>query len=366
MKKLDWYILKRYLGSFFFILLLFSMLSVVIDASEKIEDFVEEGGPSLYEIVFDYYLNFIPFINGLLIPLYSLIAVVFFTARLAANSEFIAMIGNGVNFYRLLVPYMLGAMIIAGIHYAGNHYIFPLSNQTRTSFENTYIWKHNYVGRSNHFHLACNPHEEFYLQAFNRHDSSGSNLAWIAYDTVTNIRNKVWTASKIRLLQRPNKWRLTGVRKRVLVDSTKFDMTILNSQHFIDTTICLYVDDLVKRDNRKDNMTTSDLITYIEKQKAKGAGGTTVFEVERYRRTADPFSIVILTLIGFSVASRKMRGGMAWHLVIGLAVCGLYIFIGKFTTTFSTNGGLPPILGTWIPNIIFSIIALLMLLKAQK
>lgn len=366
MKKIDWYILKYYLGSFFFILLLFSMLSVVVDASEKIEDFVAVDGPTLYEICIDYYLNFIPFINGLLFPLYSLIAVVFFTSRLAANSEFIAMIGNGINFYRLLVPYLLGAFIIAGIHYTGNHYVFPVSNKTRTTFENTYIWKHNYVGESSHFHLACSPNEEFYLQSFKRHDSTGTNLSWIQYDSSNHKRISVVSATKIRLLKRPNRWRLSGIKKRHRVDSMLFDMDIMNPQHFIDTTICLFVDDLVKRDNRKDNMTTDVLIEYIRKQKAKGAGGTIVFEVERYRRTADPFSIIVLTLIGFAIASRKMRGGMAWHLVIGMMISGLYIFIGKFTTTFSINGGLPPILGTWIPNIIFCLIAIRMILKAQK
>jgi len=366
MKLLDWYILKRYLGTFFFIVLLFSMLSVVVDSSEKIEDFVAEGGPTLYEVVFDYYLNFIPFINGILFPLYSLIAVVFFTARLAANSEFIAMIGSGVNFYRLLVPYILGALIIGSIHYVGNHYIFPVSNQTRTKFENTYIWKHNYVGRTSHFHVACSPNEEFYLQGFNRHDSSGAGLAWIKYDSVSKERDFVLQAQRIRLLKRPNRWRLSGVRKRHLVDSMRFALLELHPQNFIDTTLCLDIGDLIKRDNQKDNMTTDALIEYINKQKAKGVGGTTVFEVERYRRSADPFSILVLTLIGFSVASRKTRGGMAWHLVIGFILCGLYIFIGKFTTTFSINGGLPPILGTWIPNIIFSVVAVLMILRAQK
>ncbi len=365
MKILDWYILKRFLGSFFFILLLFSMLSVVIDASEKVEDFVAEDGPVAHEIIFDYYLNFIPFINGLLFPLYCLIGVIFFTSRLAANSEFIAMIGNGVNFYRLLVPYLAGALIIAGIHFLGNHYVFPISNQTRTKFENTYIWKHNFEGKSSHFHAACSPQEEFYLQGFNRYDSSGTGLAWIQYDT-TGLRVSVLNANRITLIKQPNRWRLSGIKKRTMLDPMTYDIMTMPPQHFLDTTLCLYVDDLVKRDNKKDNMTTPVLIDYINKQKAKGVGGTLKFEVERYRRSADPFSIIILTIIGFSIASRKMRGGMAWHLVIGALVCGVYIFIGKFTTTFSTNGGLPPVIGTWIPNIVFTFVAIYMLSKAQK
>lgn len=342
------------------------MLSVVIDAAEKIEDFVEEGGPAFSEIIFDYYLNFIPFINGLIFPLYNLIAVVFFTSRLAANSEFIAMIGNGVNHYRLLIPYLVGASIIVSLHFYGNHYLIPQSNVTRTTFENTYIWKHNYVGQSGHYHTAVSPYEEFYLQAFNRYDSTGSHLAWIKHDSTRLGRTSVLHATKIKLLELPNTWRLTGVRSHKNISDFKKEIRPFGPQETIDTTLGLYFTDMVKRDNEKDNMTTDELIVFINKQKAKGSGGTLVFEVERYRRSADPFSIFILTLIGFSIASRKMRGGMAWHLVIGFAISGIYIFMTKFSITFSISGGLPPAIGVWIPNIFFSVVAIWMLSRAQK
>lgn len=342
------------------------MLSVVVDAAEKINDFLAEDGPTFYQVVFEYYLNFIPFLNSLIFPLYNLIAVVFFTSRLAANSEFIAMIGNGVNHYRLLVPYLLGASIIAGIHFYGNHHLIPESNKTRTLFENTYIYKHNFVGNTGNFHVASSPYEEFYLQGFNRYDSTGSQFAWIKHDSSKLKRTSVWTATKVRLMKPPNYWRLTGIKKREKISEFKDNIEIMPPQMFIDTTIGIYVTDLVKRDNHKDNMTTDELIVYIEKQKAKGTGGTLVFEVERYRRSADPFSIFILTLIGFSIASRKMRGGMAWHLVIGVGLSAIYIFMTKFSTTFSINGGLAPIVGVWVPNIFFLGVALWMLFNAQK
>ncbi len=342
------------------------MLSVVVDAAEKIEDFIEEGGPSAYEVFFDYYLNFIPWINSLIFPLYNLIAVVFFTSRLAANSEFIAMIGNGVNHYRLLLPYLIGASMIAGIHYYGNHYLIPKSNVTRTTFVNTYVWKHNFVGKSTHFHAAVSPTEEFYLQGFNRYDSAGSQFAWIKHDSTGLNRVSVLNATKIQLLKSPNRWRLSGIRNRVQSSGFSDDVTAMSPQSFIDTTIGLYITDLIKRDNRKDNMTTDELIDFINKQKDRGLGGTLVFEVERFRRSADPFSIFILTLIGFSIASRKMRGGMAWHLVLGVMLSAVYIFMAKFSTTFSINGGLPPFIGVWVPNFMFSIVAVFMLLRAQK
>lgn len=356
------------------------MLSVVIDAAEKVNDFLEEGGPSFGQVV-EYYINFVPFINGLIFPLYNLIAVVFFTARLAGNSEFVAMVGSGVNYYRLLMPYLMGATIIAGIHYYGNHYLIPTSNAARTLFENTYIYKHNFVGNTGNFHAASSPYEEFYLQGFNRYDSSGSQMAWIKHDSSRLHRTFVMTANTARLVEPPNTWRLSGIRTRIHkkrlertpTDSTaghpatfEYETKVFPPQATIDTTIGLYIDDLIKRDNDKDNMTTPKLIDYINKQKAKGTGGMMVFEVERYRRSADPFSIYILTLIGFAVASRKRRGGMAWNLVIGVGLSGVYIFMTKFATTFSIKGGLAPIVGVWVPNIVFAAIALWMLYRAQK
>ena len=139
LKILDRYILKKFLGTFFFIVILMAMLAVVVDFAEKIEDFAKPDGPKYSEIIFDYYLNFMPYITSLLFPLYALIAVIYFTSRLASNSEIIAMIGNGINFYRLLYPYMIGAVIISGVHLLANHFVFPLANKSRTKFENTYI-----------------------------------------------------------------------------------------------------------------------------------------------------------------------------------------------------------------------------------
>lgn len=341
------------------------MLCIVIDGAEKVNDFMAPDGPTWYQVA-QYYANFVPYINGLIFPLYNLIAVVFFTSRLAANSEFIAMIGNGINHYRLLVPYLLGAALIAGLHFYGNHYLIPRSNAERTQFENTYIYRHNYVGTKGNFHAAASPYEEFYLQGFNRYDSSGTQFAWIFHDSTALRRTRVFTAAKVRLLSPPNRWRLSGIRIRDHERPGAHQITAMPPQQFIDTTIGLFIDDLIKRDNDKDNMTTDRLIQYINKQKAKGTGGTLVFEVERYRRSADPFSIFVLTLIGFSIASRKMRGGMAWHLVIGFMLSALYIFLTKFSTTFSIKGGLSPLWGVWLPNLLYMGIALAMLFRAQK
>ena len=362
MKILDRYILGKYLISFTFIVILMSLLTVVVDFAEKVEDFMQPTGPTTYEIIFDYYLNFVPYITSLLIPLYALIAVIYFTSRLAANSEIIAIIGSGVNFYRILYPYVLEAFIIASLHFYANHYIFPISNKTRTQFENTYIWKHNFQGPTDNIHLFASKNEEMYLQHYNRKDSTGRMFSLMRYDSTGLERPFTLTAQRIKLLEYPNKWRLTSYHIRY-VDGIKERLVTGNQ---LDTFLRLTNKDLSKRDNLKDAMTTPELKAYIQEELSKGTGLVLPFRVELYRRTADPFSIFVLTLIGVSVASRKMRGGMGWHLVLGMIVSALYIFMGKFSMTFSTHGGLPPIIGAWVPNLLFIGVAIYMLLRAQK
>jgi lipopolysaccharide export system permease protein len=362
LKILDRYILKKFLGSFFFIVILMAMLAVVVDFAEKIEDFAKPDGPKYSEIIFDYYLNFMPYITSLLFPLYALIAVIYFTSRLAANSEIIAMIGNGINFYRLLYPYLIGACIIAGIHFLANHFVFPMANKSRTKFENTYIWKHNFQGPTDNIHLFSGKNEEIYIQHYSRSDSTGHNFSLTRYDNTGLNRNFILEAQRVKLIKYPNTWRIFNYNIRYVNGIN--ERLVKGSQ--MDTTINLKSADLAKRDNMKDAMSSKELVKYVAEEKSKGSGMVVPFQVEYYRRTADPFSIIVLTIIGLSISSRKMRGGMGWHLVLGMLISALYIFMGKFSMTFSTHAGLPPIIGAWVPNIIFGIVAIYMLFKAQK
>lgn len=362
LKILDRYILKKFLGSFFFIVILMAMLAVVVDFAEKIEDFAKPDGPKYSEIIFDYYLNFMPYITSLLFPLYALIAVIYFTSRLAANSEIIAMIGNGINFYRLLYPYLIGACIIAGIHFLANHFVFPMANKSRTKFENTYIWKHNFQGPTDNIHLFSGKNEEIYIQHYSRSDSTGHNFSLTRYDNTGLNRNFILDAQRVKLIKYPNTWRIFNYNIRYVNGIN--ERLVKGSQ--MDTTINLKSADLAKRDNMKDAMSSKELVKYVAEEKSKGSGMVVPFQVEYYRRTADPFSIIVLTIIGLSISSRKMRGGMGWHLVLGMLISALYIFMGKFSMTFSTHAGLPPIIGAWVPNIIFGIVAIYMLFKAQK
>jgi lipopolysaccharide export system permease protein len=362
LKILDRYILKKFLGTFFFIVILMGLLAVVVDFAEKIEDFAKPDGPAASKIALEYYLNFMPYITSLLFPLYALIAVIYFTSRMAANSEIIAIIGNGINFYRLLYPYLIGAFVIAGIHFYANHYIFPISNKYRTQFENTYVYKHNFQGPTDNIHLFSGKNEEIYMQHYSRSDSTGTNFSLMRYDDTGLNRPFILNAQRIKLIEHPNKWRLFNYNIRYV---NGLDEKLVKGSQ-MDTVLNLKNADMAKRDNMKDAMLSKDLLKYIAEEKSKGSGMTVPFQVEYYRRSADPFSIIVLTIIGLSISSRKMRGGMGWHLVLGMIISALYIFMGKFSMTFSTHAGLPPIIGAWVPNIIFSVVAVYMLFKAQK
>ena len=362
LKILDKYFLFRYLGSFFFIVLLFSMLAVVVDLSQKLEDFMAADGPSFAQIIQEYYLNFVPYINGLLFPIYTLIAVIFFTSRMAAQSEIIAMTGNGIHFYRLLWPYFLGALIISGLHFWGNHYLFPNANKVRVEFENTYVWRNNFEGPSDNVHLFLAPNQEVYLQYFNRRDTTGRNFMLSHYDSTGLQRLYVLQAKRLEMIAPPNRWRLRDCTLREIRGQEE---TLIKRPE-IDTTFELYTQDLIRRDNLKESMTTPELKQFIAEQKSKGLGGTRNFEIEQHRRTADAFTNLILTLIGFSVASRKVRGGMGWNLVVGILIGALHVFLSKFSAVFATNGGLLPQIAVWVPNLIFGALSLWLLWKAQK
>ncbi len=339
--------------------LIFSLIAVVIDFSEKIDDFIEEDIPS-GAIFWDYYLNYIPFINGLLWPLYALITTIFFTSRMAYNSEIISMIGGGVSFYRLVVPYMFSAAVVAGLHFGANHYLIPEGNKARTNFENTYIWKHNYDNKTKDIHMFLDDSTKIYIRRYSIRDSVGHDFT-IEKIKDNQLKSKL-IAPRIQWRGKEGKWRISNYRVRYingmdesLVDGTKMD-----------TMLAFTPADIERRDNLKEAMTTPELKVFIDRERQRGAENYEKYEVERHRRSAEPFSIFILTLIGLAVASRKVRGGMGLHLALGAGLGGMYIFLSKFSMTFSTNAGLPPQIGVWIPNLIFMTVTLWLIARAQK
>lgn len=361
MKQLDKYIIKKFLSTFFFTVLIFTMISVIIDFSEKVEKFIEEP-ITIKEILVDYYPNFILFIDGLLWPMFTLIAVIFFTSRMAYNSEIISIFNAGVSFRRLMRPYLISASIIACLHLIGNHWFIPKGNKKRLDIEHTYIWKDNDKGKTRDVHMFVSPDTKVYINYFRKRDSTARQFRLerfaegrLAYLLKANTAE--WNGTE-------NKWRLKNYEIRTF-DGFK-ESLVLGKGKEIDTTLNLTPSDFVDYLNQQTMLTTPDLQKHINKQRERGVGNTQKYEIELHRRTAEAFTIFILTLIGMSIAARKVRGGMGLHLAMGVGIGAVFIFLSRFSIVFATGQTIPVLLGIWIPNVIFALVAIFLLSKAQK
>jgi len=361
LKKLDWYIIKKFLSTFFFTVLMITLLSVIIDFSDKVEDFIEEP-VTIKQILVDYYLNWILWINGLLFPLGVLIAVVFFTSRMAFNSEIISIFNAGISFRRLMVPYLVAGGFLAGLHLVGNHYIIPMANETHWDFQHTYIYKHSDKGKDSNIHLFVGPNQKVYVDRYYKRDTSIKN---IRIETIKdNELTYLFKAGIAKWMGPPNKWKFKNYEIRTFND--KRESILIKEGGELDTTLNLTSQDFIYYDEDKEMMTSPQLMEFMAIQRRKGKGNIKKYETELQRRTAEPFTIIILTIIGLAVAARKVRGGMGLHLAIGVGIGAIYIFLSKFSITFATNESLPPMLGVWIPNIIFGFVAIYLVSKAQK
>jgi len=356
-KKLDWYIIKKFLGTFFFTVLLFMVVSVVIDFSEKVDDFVEKDVPT-DKVIFEYYVNFIPFISFMLFPIFVFIAVIFFTSKLASRSEIVAAYGTGVSFYRiLLVPYMLCAMLLTGFQLYANHYWVPRANERLLNFDNTYLSK-NYYHKNRNIHFQIAKDEYVYLENYNVKDSTGYKFA------LEKMRNKklVYKMRADKIKWKTDHWEITNYYKRHI---NGLDEKIIEGEK-MDTVLALFPEDFGKTEQNKEMMITPKLKKYIAKERSRGVSGLALFEVEVNRRSAVPFATILLTIMGYAIASRKMRGGMGLHLAFGAGLSASFVMLQQFSQTFSIKGGLDPIIGSWMPNIIFGIICIYLLKIAQK
>lgn len=356
--KLDRYIMKKYLGSFVFALGLFTLISVVIDLVEKIDNVIRNNVP-ISDLIFDYYFNFIPYIDALLTPLFVFISVIFFTSQLAARTEIVAMLASGISFYRILVPYMWSALLVAGVHYYASNYLVPDANKKRLAFEYAHI--HNPHRRYNkNVHLQVEKDRYVYMENYSNTDSTGYKFT---YEVIENgkLIYKL-RADRIRWNMEDSNW---NVRNYVARTFTR-DGELLATGAKLDTMFNFEPKDFEHRISLKEEMTTPELRKFIDLMLVRGADDVAYYWIELYRRTADPFTILILTVIGFSMASRKVRGGIGMHIVIGLLLGGIFVFSTRFFTTFTTNGNLPAIWGVWLPNVFFMLLAAIVAYRAPK
>ena len=361
MRKLDRYIISNYWRTFLFVCLALSMIAMVIDYSEKVEEFIDEPVTN-QEIIFDYYLNFILWINGVLWPLFALIAVIFFTSRLANNSEIISIFNAGVSFNRLMRPYLIAGGTIALLHFAGNHYIIPRGNKTKLDFEHAYVWKESDRGKSRDIHMFIGPQEKAFVKYYRKKDTTLVDFRLERFEG--NQMKYLLKARSVEWKKEPDHWTLRGYEIRTF-DGMK-ETLVEGEGKTIDTTLNLHPSDFVRYTNQKEMLTTGELLDFIKKEKARGLINTRIYQIELYRRSADPVSIIILTLIGMAVAARKVRGGMGLHLGLGIVLSAVFIFLSRLSITFASSESMPVLLGVWLPNIVFTIVAFVLIRRAQK
>lgn len=357
LQRLDWYIIKKFLGTYFFAILLIITISVVFDINEKIDKFLQPEVP-LNAIIFDYYLNFIPYFANLFSPLFTFIAVIFFTSKLADNSEIIAMLASGMSFRRLMLPYGISAGIIALMTFVLGSYIIPPANETRIEFQNTYI-RNKRTDVVRNFQVEIEPGVIAYFDRYDDRSGMGYRFSLEHFDgkqlisrlTANSIKHDSlyqWTVIDyiIRDFDGMKEHVTSGTRK----DTT---LTIIPSDFLISPTDC-------------ETMTTPEMATYINRQKQRGIGNIQTFQIEYHKRYASIMAAFILTSIGASLSSRKIKRGMGLNLGIGLALSFSYILFTTVTSTFAVNGSVSPMVAAWIPNILYTFIAIYLYQKAPR
>ncbi len=359
LRKLDRYIIKKFLGTFFFSILLIVSIAVVFDITEKIDDFLEKGAP-LKAIVVDYYLNFIPYFANLFTPLFLFVAVIFFTSKMAYQTEIIAILSSGVSFRRLMFPYFVGALIVAIFSFFLGAYVIPPANKTRLEFESVYVKKRKDTGLED-IHLQLEPGLFIYMGRYYSIRNRGTYFGAERFEG-KELKSKL-AAQSIIYNEDKNNWTLSDY----VIQNFNSDHTLTVSEGAkLDTVFNMKPEDFKSEHNWFETMNNTALVEYIDEQTQKGVGAIQPFKIEYYKRWANPFSSFILTLIGVSLASRKVRGGMGLHIGIGLALSFGYILFMTISTTFAINGNMNALVAVWIPNIVFAAIGIRLYIKAPK
>ncbi|MBQ6194576.1 MAG: LptF/LptG family permease [Prevotella sp.] len=351
-KRLDWYIIKKFIGTYFFSIILIISIAIVFDVNEHLAKFTQYHAP-LKAIVFDYYANFIPYFANLFSPLFVFISVIFFTSKLAGNSEIIAMLAAGVSFKRLMRPYMMSCVFISLLSYYLSAYVIPHGTIIRQNFETTYKNKKKNTAADNvqlqvgqgviayiqHYDNTSKKGYGFSLDKFeNKKLVSHMTATDIQYDTISDTKYK-WKVRNWKIRQ------LKGLREHITSGAQR------------DTVIIMEPADLVYSKGQQETFTSPELYDYISKQIDRGSSNVVQYQVEYHKRIAASFASFILTIIGLSLSSRKRKGGMGLYLGIGLALSFTYIMLQTISSTFAINASFPPMLAAWTPNIIFAFVA---------
>ncbi len=357
---IDKYIIRKFLGTFFFSLVLILTIAVVFDFAEKIDNFMEKNAP-VKAILFDYYLNFIPYFATLFSPLFVFIAVIFFTSKMAVNTEIIAILNSGMSFKRMMWPYFISSLVIAVFTFVLTNFVIPQSNQTRMIFEDKYYRSSARKVTLNNIHRQVYPNVYAYMETYNPLSERGQNFTIEYFNDSNKLVSKLSAASVV-YDSTIKKWTaITYYIREINGNQEKISIG-----RKIDTTLRISPEDLSRDPGFVGTMTYRELEDYIDLLRLQGSDELKLFLIEKHRRFANPFAIFILSLIGVSLSSRKIRGGIGMNIGIGLILSFSYILFLQFASQFSLKGSLSPMLAMWIPNIIYSFIALVLYKLAPK
>ena len=354
---IDWYIIKKFLGTYLFTIALIIAITIVIDVNARIDNFIKTS-PTLHAIVFDYYMNFIPYFVNLFSPLFVFIAVIFFTSKLADNSEIIAMMASGLNFNRLIRPYLISAAVIAICTFLLNSYVIPPANITRIDFESKYI-KNKKVDYATNIQLEVEPGIIAHFSSFDNSTRRGRDFSLDKFDgkklvSRLTAKNIVWDSAYHWTIQNYMIRNFVGMREEI------------SRGEQIDTVLTIVPSDFMISVSDAEQLTTPKLKEYIDRQKKRGIGNMQPFEIEYHKRYAMTFAAFILTIIGASLSSRKIKGGMGFNIGIGFALSFSYVLFMQISSSFAVSGAVSPFVAVWIPNILYLGIAAYLYTKAPR
>ncbi len=368
---IDRYILKKFLSTFFFSITLILLIFIVFDIKDKLTTFTQNNIP-VKEIVFDYYLMFIPYYGNLFSPLFTFIAVIFFTSKMAQQTEIIAIFSSGTSFKRLMRPYIIGALFLSLSSLILNHFILPKAFKIKIGFEDKWINK-NYNNQDNNIHKKIGSNKLLYIESYDNQINTGYKIS--VEEVINNKQISFLSADNMVWDSITQLWSLTNVRERKIIEQDRLD-TLKNEKPIYRQTEILSPKKSIKlefspidmwRDESKiETKPYFELKEYIVREKLKGSSRIELYEVENYKRSSFPFATFILTIIGVCVSSRKVRGGVGLQIALGLFLSCIYIMLMYVFTTIATTGFVNPFIGVWTPNIVFSFVALYFYSNAQK
>ncbi len=359
MTIIDRYIIRKFLTTFLFVVALLLMIAFIIDLTEKIDNFLSHDELTMKRVVLEYYMYFFPWIGLMLAPFFVFISAIYFNSKLTENSEIIAIFNGKVSYLRLLMPYLFCGILLGLLFRKFNHDWLPKTNKHLFAFTDKYT-STSVKRYDQNVHFQFNKDTFVYVQSWDDENLQGMKFTMevlkdkIMYYKLSTNLIKYDTLSKM--------WKMDNWQERRLQEDKYFVKEGTNDARKFTFTPQNFLPQL----STKETMTTTQLNRFISDLRRKGSENLDFYIVEKYKRDAVPFSTVILTVIAFAITIRKRRSGMGIYLVIGLGLCGIYVFIQQFSVVFSTKGSLSPLWGAWLPNIVFGIISVFLLIKARK